>query len=157
MNLIQTELERSTSRPASRSHRSRQRGFSIIEVMTVLICVGILVSISVPMMAKARAEARKSGALANLRRIIQGEHTYHLQNRRFARLDELNLFCSNQLGDQVGATLRKNNYTFQMIPSTPSDTELESTFTITATEVQADGSLIQFISDQAGGIVQTYP
>ncbi|HZS10131.1 MAG TPA: prepilin-type N-terminal cleavage/methylation domain-containing protein [Blastocatellia bacterium] len=157
MNLAQTETERSAVRHASCSHGSRQRGFSLIEVMTVLLCIGILSAISIPMLVKARADARRSGALANLRQIIQGEHGYHLEKRRFARLDELNTFCSTQLGEQIGATLRKTNYTFQMIPSAPTDAELATTFTVSATEVQADGTLVQFIGDQGGGITQTYP
>jgi prepilin-type N-terminal cleavage/methylation domain-containing protein len=135
----------------------RQRGFSLIEIMMVVACIGVISAIALPKMNQAMAEARKSAAIHNLREIATSQHDYHLRYKRYGRLDELNTFEKGKFGTLSGTTLEKSRYTFQMIPASPTDLQLDAMFTVTATFVEPDGTTIQFLTDQDGGMTQTLP
>lgn len=139
------------------NQRQRQHGFSLIEVLIVVACLGIIAAIAIPKMNTALDEARESAAIHNLRDIFSAQHSYNLQYKRFARLDELSTFHGSQLGTLSSGTLLKNQYTFQMVPASPGDRQLERAFTVTATRVKPDGTTTQFLTDQDGAITQTLP
>ncbi len=141
--------------PVSSDHR--QQGFSLVELLIVIACIGIIATIAIPRMRSAMDDARQSAALQNLRGIVAAQHNYNIQNRRFARLSELSVFSNNQFGTLSTQTLTKSFYTFNTVPVTPSDTQLSTAFTVTGTTVLPDGSVIQFQADQGGGITQTLP
>ncbi len=132
------------------------RGFSLIELLIVIACIGIIMAISYPHMRNALVDARQSGALQNLRGMVTAQHTYHLQYKRFATLTELDSFRTG-FGTLSTGTLLKNNYTFQTVPASPSVTQLESSFTITGTTVLPDGTIYQYLTDQSGNITRTLP
>jgi prepilin-type N-terminal cleavage/methylation domain-containing protein len=135
----------------------QQHGFSLIEMLIVVACVGIIMAISLPRMRSAFDDARQSAAFQNLRGIVSAEHAYHMQNRRFARLSELSAFSPSQFGVLTSETLTKSSYTFQTTPATPTDPQLISAFTVTATTTLTGGSVLQFLTDQGGRITQTLP
>jgi prepilin-type N-terminal cleavage/methylation domain-containing protein len=60
-------------------HPRTRRGFSLIEVMTVCLIMGILASFSVPRFSKAMEQARANIAVANLRTIWTAQRAYALQ------------------------------------------------------------------------------
>jgi prepilin-type N-terminal cleavage/methylation domain-containing protein len=57
----------------------RRRGFSLIEVMTVCIIMGVLAAFSVPRFSKAMEQSRANIAVANLRAIWTAQRAYTLQ------------------------------------------------------------------------------
>src|SRR5438067_3180251 len=70
-----------------RTERGRPSGFTLIELLVVIAVIAILAGILFPVFAKARASARKSTALSNLKQIGAALHMYtadydeHLPNR----------------------------------------------------------------------------
>lgn len=96
-------------------------GFTMLELMVVLMIIAILVLISMPIYTRAVEKAKGDGAIANLRLILTGEKMYRLDYGIFARtLDSLSAYVENpEPGDQ---------YFSYSDPSAP-----DGSFTVTAT------------------------
>jgi prepilin-type N-terminal cleavage/methylation domain-containing protein len=56
------------------------RGFTLIELLVVLIIIAILVALSLPVLSHARAKARRTVCLHNLKQINLGVHLYAADN-----------------------------------------------------------------------------
>ncbi len=64
----------------TRAFNARQRGFTIIEIATVLIIIGLLVALLLPNMWYARASGRLVACSQNLKNIAIGLQTYANDN-----------------------------------------------------------------------------
>jgi len=67
-----------------RERRSRQRGFSLIELLIVIAIILIILSIALPQMSKSRMHAQEMGAIATLKTINTVETQYMSQFGEFA-------------------------------------------------------------------------
>ncbi len=68
------------------SHRSRdthRSAFTLIEVLVVVAIIGLLVSILLPSLERARAQARGTACLANLRQLGVGAFQYANEHREY--------------------------------------------------------------------------
>jgi type IV pilus assembly protein PilA len=65
------------------SRRSR-RGFTIIEVVTVMVIIGILAAIALPKFAKTREKAYKGAVQADLRNLLAAQEFYVTRNMVYA-------------------------------------------------------------------------
>ena len=64
-------------------HRSRREGFSLVEVMIVLVVIGVLVSFAIPRYDRAVEQSRADVAVANLRAIWSAQRMYWLENHAY--------------------------------------------------------------------------
>jgi prepilin-type N-terminal cleavage/methylation domain-containing protein len=67
----------------------REQGFSIIELLIVVAIIGIIASIAVPALQKARTNAQAGSAIQSLRTISTAENLYERRNRVYATLADL--------------------------------------------------------------------
>ena len=83
-------LRRKTLLPSDSVHRAERRrpsGFTLIEVLVVIAIIAILAAILFPVFGKARANARKTTAMSNLKQIgvalsmYSADYDGHLPNR----------------------------------------------------------------------------
>ena len=135
----------------------RELGFSLIEVLLVVVIVGIIAAMAVPAYQKGMWAAENGSAFGTMRTLASTQVTFYTQNSRFGRLDELNAALGNGAGTVVGDKLVRGKYVFEMTPPRPSDQELVEEYFITATRDVAGDAMYQYELNQSGRIVQVYP
>jgi prepilin-type N-terminal cleavage/methylation domain-containing protein len=128
-----------------------QKGFSLIELILVVVIAGLIATVAVPSLSKARDAADNAAAMAKLRAIHTSESSYRFMYFRYARLPELNRFAENAHGTVVGSTLRHKDFTFIMFPN-PTDASLKVGFRIIGYRVRNGRVISQFNMNEKGGI-----
>ena len=61
---------------------SLRRGFSLIEIMIVVLIIGILLAIAVPNFVKARESSRTKACVANMKQIQSAKEQWAMDNRQ---------------------------------------------------------------------------
>lgn len=139
-------------------NKNNQSGFSLIELLLVVVIIGVIAAIAIPSLQKAQAVAQNASALTMLRSMSTLEVQFFARNNRFGRLDELNAIQNNTLGVFSSPTLTRGRFTYQMSPATPTDAELKDGYLITATRNLGPGDSPYVIRvSQSGVIVPIIP
>lgn len=134
---------------------NNQSGFSLIELLMVVVIVGLIASIAFPYLIKAKYAAENGSMYATLRSMSTCQINFYAQNNRYATLSELNTSQNQVFGTTVGNNIRRGNFIIDMGSVTATDASLKTNFTITATKsidsldlpyviaVGADGRVVQ--------------
>lgn len=69
------------ARPPRRLSRQRN-GFTLVEIMIVVLIIGVLTSIAVPNWVNARTTSRKSACIANLKRMGTAKEQWAMDNKK---------------------------------------------------------------------------
>lgn len=59
----------------------RRKGFTLIEIMIVVLIIGILLAIAIPNFMRARETSRAKSCCANLKQIETGKEQYAMDNK----------------------------------------------------------------------------
>ena len=60
-----------------------KKGFTMIELIFVIVILGILASVAVPRLAGTKADAEESAAVANLRTLVNDANVYYVAHGTF--------------------------------------------------------------------------
>ncbi|MEZ5307547.1 MAG: prepilin-type N-terminal cleavage/methylation domain-containing protein [Pyrinomonadaceae bacterium] len=131
-----------------------EKGFSLIELLLVVVIVGLIAAIAVPYLQKAVGRAENGNAYASLKTMTKAQLAYFTNKSRYARLDELNAVEGGVLGRTEGNTIKRGVYTFAMSPATPTDGELASNFEIIATKAVTASNTPCVLSVDSSGFVE---
>lgn len=96
----------------------RQGGFTLIEVMVVVVILSILAAVVVPNIISQTDEARITKAKADIRSLEQALQLYHLDNSRYPTTDQgLEALVSKPSGEPEPRNYKKGGY----MPRIPKD------------------------------------
>ncbi len=144
--------------------KKNQAGFSLVEMLVVVVIIGIVASIGIALYKKAILTAENTSALATTKIMSQEQLSFYTQYARYARLDELNQKYSNNFGTMAGNELRRGKFLYTMTPTVsggsipPTDADLKENFNIVATRAIDSAELPYVISFGADGeVVQILP
>jgi prepilin-type N-terminal cleavage/methylation domain-containing protein len=117
--------------------RHTQQGFSMVELLLVVVVAGVLAVVAVPSLTRAKRAAEAGAVIGNLKSLSTIQLNYFSVKGRYARIAELNSFMQNSFGTTSRSSVYRGDYRFRNYPSTnPTDTSLKTNygFRVTRTE-----------------------
>ena len=103
--------------PSSRPRRTT--GFTLIEIMVVIVILGILAALVVPRVLDRPDEARAIAAKSDIAAIMQALKLYRLDNQRYPTTEQgLNALVAKPALDPVPPNWKPNGY-LERLPKDP--------------------------------------
>ena len=129
-----------------RKMSSSHQGFTLLELLIVVIILGILAALALPQYLKTVERSRGSEAIIHLGAIRTGELNYYAEHRGFtADIDDLAVDNPNFLSPPPEGT-RLFDYTIEVPAS--------NTFTASAQRIRADGTIEIVTINEKGHITR---
>lgn len=136
--------------------KKNQSGFSLIELLIVIVIIAIIASLAVPGLVKAKQVTENESARNTLRAMVSTQLSFYATNDRYASLGELNALSSNGFGRMSGNQLLRSKFTFEMIPSAPDNELLKSGYVITVVKDGGSETPYTLNVDESGRIVEPF-
>ena len=67
-----------------KSKKAYTSGFTLVEIMIVVVIIGLLAAIAIPNFIRARSTAQKTACITNLRQIDSGKQQWAIENKKLA-------------------------------------------------------------------------
>ncbi len=87
-----------------------KRGFTLIEIVTVMVIVGVLAAMAIPMFIRSLEEAKNREAQAALRLIRATERLYYLEYEAFVSASS-----TAEINDRLDVDIESENWNFEVL------------------------------------------
>jgi general secretion pathway protein G len=117
--MFATRLRRTLSRFVSGRRPSHVRGFTLIEILVVIVILGILAALVVPKVLERPDQARVVAAKSDIATIMQALKLYRLDNQRYPTTEQgLAALVTRPTEAPVPANWKPNGY-LERLPNDP--------------------------------------
>jgi type IV pilus assembly protein PilA len=96
---------------------TRQKGFTLIELMIVIAIIGILAAIAIPQFTTYRQRPNNSAVMSDLKNISTAQEAYHINNKTYASsIESLQGWSDISISDCVIISISKSDTAFTLVP-----------------------------------------
>jgi len=137
---------------------SNQKGFSLIELLLVVVIIGIVAAMAIPAYQRGIRAAENGSVFSILRTVSSTQVQFFSQNSRFGTLPEMQSALSNSIGVTTGDRVVRGRYVFEMTPVAPTPGDLQTGYTVSAVRsATADDVVYRYELNQSGKITRILP
>jgi type IV pilus assembly protein PilA len=125
------------------SHTRNTEGFTLVELLVVIIIIGILAAIALPNFLSQGAKAKQTDAKQNVGLVNRAQAAYRVENNTFATT--FDILATGVLSGTTNATT--NSYTYDLAGTQDSTTITAKSISDTALKAYSGGTF-RFINAQ---------